>query len=655
MAALFLTLVALPTLGQQASHVKWIATLVPSDVRAGEHAQVVLTATLEPKWHFYALTSPADASIPTTIALSAGTKSLIADGKPVQPPPTIHHDDKFKLDLQWYTGQVAFGVPVVIANGIKGTQTATIEVKIQTCDDRICLPPNTVKVPLSIIVAPGAARKDRLKPITSVPKQPPGYVKPGAEPPALSVGANATAASSVASVSSNAVSPTDTREQIDAARKRGLLPYLWLSILAGFAALLTPCVFPMIPITVSYFAKRKTAENGKSMSGPIAYCVGIIGTYVGVGLLVAIFFGASKIQSFAAHPYTNLGLGLLFTILAVNLFGVFEIGLPPALVNKAHQGTRSAGLVGPLLMGLTFTLTSFTCTVPFVGTLLVAATQGDYLYPIIGMLGFGTAFALPFFLLALFPQYLAKLPKSGSWLVSVKAFMGFLELAAALKFYSNADLTYQWGIITRPVFLAIWAGLSIIAGFYLLGWLRLPHDEEGQKIGIPRRGLGLVMGIVGLYFLAAMNGAHLNSLEAFPPPEPYPGRVGTSSSIAWLTDYEAALTRAKSEKKPVFVNFTGVTCVNCREMEKNVLPQKEVVAELAKFIPVELYTDRPTPGDERNQKLLVKLANTTANPVYAVVTPDGMLIRRMEGRHDAATFTGFLKDAFAEANRTALR
>ncbi|MEP6756191.1 MAG: cytochrome c biogenesis protein CcdA [Chthonomonadales bacterium] len=642
--------VALPVLAQKPSKVKWTATLVPADARAGEHAQVVLTATIEPKWHFYSLTTPADASIPTTIKISDGVKAFKTDGKPVQPDPTIHHDDSAKVDLQWYSGAVAFGVPVTIPAGLKGDQKGTIEVRTQTCDDHICLPPDTSKVVVTFKIAPGVARSDHMKPVTTVPKQPVGYMKPS---PFVKSGSQTAATVLGAPRPPTTADPTTTGKQIEEARKSGLLSYLWLSILAGFAALLTPCVFPMIPITVSYFAKRKTDTGGKVMAGPIAYCVGIVGTFVAVGLFIAIVFGATKLQSFAAHPYTNLALGALFTILAINLFGVFEIGLPPALVNKAHAGSRSGGLVGPLLMGLTFTLTSFTCTVPFVGTLLVAATQGDYLYPIIGMLGFGSAFALPFFLLALFPQYLARLPKSGSWLVSVKAFMGFLELAAALKFFSNADLSYQWGLITRPVFLAIWAGLSIIASFYLLGWLRLPHDEAGIKIGIPRRSLGVVMSLVGLYFLGAMNGAHLNSLEAFPPPDPYPGRHNPNAAIAWLSDYDAALAKGKAENKPVFVNFTGVTCVNCREMEKNVLPQSEVVAELSKFIPVELYTDRPNPGDEKNQQLLLKLANTTANPVYAVVSPQGVLIKRIEGRTDSATFAGFLKSAFAEANRTA--
>ncbi len=647
LVALFLTISTLASASPE-SKVKWSARFEPAEVRAGESTQIVLTATLDAGWHMYALDSPPDATIPTTIRLSAGTKSVKVNGKLTQPAPTIHHDANFNADLRYFSGAVAYGIPISVVPSAKGVVKAVVEVKIQICNDSICLPPESIMVPVSIKVAPGAIRANRKPAGVTIPNQPPGYVKPEVKPKGASLKEQPSAVAS-------ATSTNETENEINIAKRKGLLSFLWLSMLAGFAALLTPCVFPMIPITVSFFSKRKTNDGANPVAGPVAYCLGIVSTFTGVGLLFAVVFGATKIQTFAAHPVTNLLLGVLFVVLAANLFGAYEIILPSSLVNKANAGTRKGGLVGPYLMGVTFTLTSFTCTVGFVGYLLVSASQGGLFYPIVGMLGFSTAFALPFFLLALFPQYLSQMPKSGSWLVSVKAFMGFLELAAALKFLSNADLSLQKGILTRPVFLAIWAAIFAIAAMYLLGWLRMPHDDNNQKIGIPRRLLAVATAVVAFWFLGAMNGKSLGSLEAFPPPDPYPGQHSATAKIQWLSNYEEAVARAKSEHKAIFINFTGVTCVNCREMEKNVLPLPEVVAGIEKFVPVELYTDRPNPEDQKNQQLLLKLANTTANPVYLVIDADGHVIQSVAGRHNPELFTKFLREAYAGTRQTASR
>ncbi len=646
--AALLLLVSAVAFASPESKTKWTARLEQSDVRAGESAQIVLSATLDTGWHMYALDSPADATIPTTIRLAAATKLIKVNSKITQPAPIIHHDTNFNADLRYFSGAVAYGIPINVVANAKGEVKAVVEVKIQTCNDSICLPPESISVPVTFKVSSGPARTDRKAAITTVPKQPAGYIKPDAKP--VTSVKKQDAIGSVAATSSN-----ETENEINIAKRKGLLSFLWLSMLAGFAALLTPCVFPMIPITVSFFSKRKSNDGANPVAGPIAYCLGIISTFTGVGLLFAVVFGATKIQTFAAHPITNLLLGILFVVLAANLFGAYEIILPSSLVNKANAGTRKGGLVGPYLMGVTFTLTSFTCTVGFVGYLLVSASQGGLFYPIVGMLGFSSAFALPFFLLALFPQYLSQMPKSGQWLVSVKAFMGFLELAAALKFLSNADLSLQKGLLTRPVFLAIWAAIFAVAAIYLLGWLRMPHDDTDQKIGIPRRLLAVGTAVVAFWFLGAMNGQSLGTLEAFPPPDPYPGQHTVNAKIKWLTNYEDAVARAKSENKAIFINFTGVTCVNCREMEKNVLPLPEVVSGIEKFVPVELYTDRPNPEDQKNQQLLLKLANTTANPVYLVIDANGRVIKSVAGRHDPVLFAKFLKEAYAGSQQTASR
>lgn len=620
---------------------EWTAQFMPADARAGEGGQIVVTAKIDSGWHIYAPTSPKDGPIATTIALSKDSKSLVA-GKVVQPTPEKKHDAGFNIDVEVYSDTISFGLPVTVASSAKGAQKATIEIRYQACDDSTCMPPENVKIPITFTPAAGAARADHKKPITTLPK-------PAAPEKTEKEGGVA----GLVSQPPSSGGPTPLEKQ-------PLLPFLWLSILAGFSALLTPCVFPMIPITVSYFIKKKDAPetNKISVAGPLAYCLGIIGTFTGVGVVTAAIFGAGTIQRFANAPVTNIVLALLFTVLAANLFGVFEIVLPSALVNKASEGSQRGGLLGPFMMGLTFALTSFTCTVAFVGTLLVLASKGSFFYPVVGMLAFSTAFALPFFLLALFPGYLARLPKSGSWMVTVKAFMGFLELAAALKFLSNADLVLQKGWLTRPVFLAIWASLFVIAGAYLLGWLRLPHDAQNLKIGWGRRMLGVATACIGLFCFAGIGGVSLGQLDPYVPPTPYPGQeFASGTGVPFLHKLSWAQAIAKIENKPIFINFTGVNCTNCRQMEKYVLPLPDVAHELDNFIPVELYTDRETPEDNANKAFQEQLSGEVTLPLYVVVTPDGKTkLKSFPGfTRRPQDFVRFLKDAHASAGQIASR
>jgi thiol:disulfide interchange protein DsbD len=397
--------------------------------------------------------------------------------------------------------------------------------------------------------------------------------------------------------------------------------------IGGLLALITPCVFPMIPITVSFFSKRGEAGK-KDVRGALAYCIGIIATFTALGVLVSAVFGATGINSLANNPWINGGLFVLFIVLALSLFGVYEFRLPSGLVNTASSASRTKqGLIGPVLMGFAFTLTSFTCAVPVVGTLLALAAQGSLVYPILGMLSFSVAFAAPFFLLAIFPQYLASLPKSGGWLASVKVFLGFAELLFAVKFLSNIDLFWSLGLIPRTVFLAIWVALAAIAACWLLGWFRFPH-ESAEKPGVLRRLFGVGSIVCAIWFLGGIDGRSLGELNGFLPPDPYPGRTAVNAPIPWMHDYKAALARSKAENKPVFINFTGVNCTNCRWMEANMFPRKDVREfMLANFIPLELWTDRPTEEDRANQKIQLETTNVVTLPIYAVVNGEGKPIR----------------------------
>ena len=440
----------------------------------------------------------------------------------------------------------------------------------------------------------------------------------------------------------NNVTPITTLANAPAtAPDSGILSFIALAFGAGLLAILTPCVFPMIPITVSLFSKQ---TQGNRFVGPIAYCLGIITTFTLIGVTVSALFGAAGINKFAANPWVNLGLAALFVVLALNLFGVFEIIVPSSVLNRV-QPTGRTGIVAPLLMGFAFTLTSFTCTVPFVGTALVtAATKGTF-YPAIGMLAFSTAFALPFFLLALFPSFLTRLPRAGQWLVSVKAFMGFLEIAAALKFLQVADYTLHLGLLTRPVFLAIWFAIAVVAGFYLLRWVRLPNDSPELKIGPTRRVLGAATLGVATWLLAANNGASLHDLDAYLPPRDYGSRQKVASP--WIVnDLDAAMARAKSENKPLLINFTGYACTNCRLMENNVLPHPDVTSQLDNFVPVELFTDGADAKSAKFNQYQQAKFGTVAIPYYAVVTPDGQIKGRLEGlERDPGKFANFLRDS----------
>jgi thiol:disulfide interchange protein DsbD len=436
--------------------------------------------------------------------------------------------------------------------------------------------------------------------------------------------------------------------------------YLLFCFLGGLGALLFPCVFPMIPVTVSFFSKRKVGEETKpNIGGAVAYCLGIISTFTGLGLLVTVLFGATGIQDLATNAWVNAAMFLVFVALALSLFGVFEIAIPSKFVNQVNRKSKMGGWIGPVLMGLTFTLTSFTCTVPVVGALLISAANGDIWRPLIGMLVFSTTFAIPFFLLALFPSFLSKLPRAGVWMNTVKVFMGFFELAFAVKFLSNIDVVYQWGLITKPVALGIWFALAAMGAAYLLGWFRLAGESDSAKIGWLRRGFGVATLVAGVLCLAAMEGFSLGKIGSLLPPDPYPYRdkaMRKEGLLAWNDSYEEAFNLAKSKGRPVFLNFTGYTCTNCRDMEQNVFPRDDVRKELEDMVLLELYTDGKEPIHKANQQLQQKLTGSVTLPVYVVLKPNGDVVSLFPGSTDnVEEFIKFLREGKSKVGAVASR
>jgi len=447
----------------------------------------------------------------------------------------------------------------------------------------------------------------------------------------------------------------------------GILNFLVAAVAAAMIAWTTPCVFPMIPVTVSYFAKQGQTNPEYKLKGPLAYCAGMISMFAVVGVVVSAVFGVGAITFFAASPWTNLVIGLLFVVLAFSLFGVFELTMPSWLVNKTNSGRSKGGLIAPFAMGMTFALTSFTCTVAFVATILALAKDGVFL-PAVGMLTFGTVFALPFFLLALFPAKLANLPKSGSWMMTLKAFMGFLELVAAVKFFQAADYQWKLGLLPRDTFLALWAALFIMAALYLMGWMIIPGHEV-NKIGIARRSFGVLTFAVAAYMLQGIGGRSIGFFDGFPPPKDYAradAAVIASSYVApgtkkedptaepgkpivlnWIVnDIDKAIEKAKSENKLIFIDFTGYSCVNCRLMEERIFPREEVKKEMSNYVLLKLYTDDLDNMDRSMayQEFQTQLVGAISLPYYVIMTPEKQaLYKQKDWEPDASKFVAFLK------------
>jgi len=595
----------------------WKLTLERSGAAAsGSPADGVLSAAIEPGWHLYALDQPEGGPIKTTIKTAPEspfefTKDVVSGEPQIKPDPNFIVNDK-PLETKFYVDKAEFKI---FAKAIKDTEfeQLALDVRFQLCNDTFCLPPKTLRVSTKGTEAVGRT----------------------------------------ASVKTTG-SKNEILTPVNGDADQGLWGFVWLAATLGLLSLLTPCVFPMIPITVSYFTNHSSGSRGKAVKLATIYSLGIIATFTLLGMILAIFVGAAGINLFAANPWVNILITAIFLFFAFNLFGAYEIAVPSGLLTNLDRITRSSegegsGIAGALLMGLTFTLTSFTCTSPFVGTILVSASQGEWKAPLLGMLVFSFVFALPFFVLALVPQLAAQLPRAGGWMNSVKVTMGFLEVAAAMKFLSNADLVWKWGIFTRNVVLAIWIAIGIILALYLLGKFQLSHDSKPERIGALRLVSAILSLAISFYLITGLFGAKLGELEAFLPPDLTrdTSSFGSSGSekLEWMrNDYEAALAKAKAENKNLFVDFTGYTCTNCRWMEANIFPKSEVEAELKKMVLVQLYTDGEGEVYEKNFQLEQDMFGTVALPYYAIIDGDGKPVAAFAGlTRNAPEFVAFLQ------------
>lgn len=642
---------------------KWSAKAVTASAAPGGTIEVKVTADINEGWHVYSATVMEDLPVTTTIEF-AEAAALVRKGNVRQPKPIVKHDPNFGVDTEYFEKNVTFTVMgKVKADAKPGKQKVTVEVTFMACNDRMCLPPTLVELPIDVTIEEGAVATDA----SDAAMADAGDEMTGEDDTATDDATAGGEEDGEQADGEESLGYGDERD-VEKAKEEGLWAYIGLAMSVGALALLTPCVFPMIPITVSFFTKREAATRFQVVRDASIYSFGIIFTFTGLGILLALIFGASGINQFAANPWMNILIALVFIVFALNLFGLFEIVVPSGILTKLTVASGSGqGITSLLLMGLTFTLTSFTCTVPFVGTVMVAAAKGEIWWSIVGMLAFSSVFALPFFLLAIFPSWLKSMPKSGGWLNSVKVVMGFLEFAAAMKFLSNVDLIWSMGILSRDLFLSFWVGIGALISLYLLGKFSLPHDSPVEKVGVFRMIWAMFFVGISVYLFTGLNDKPLGELDAFLPPMNYSETIHAASLGAmtggitpsthdegeenWYSDYNTALQAAQEQGKPIFVDFTGFACTNCRWMEANVFPRRDVKALFEDYILVRLYTDGQGELYDKNREFQERRFGTVALPLYVTLYPDGEHINSFPGlTRKPQEFVRFLQEGLKKFN-----
>tara|TARA_R110002073_G_scaffold220418_1_gene380585 strand:- start:74559 stop:76577 length:2019 start_codon:yes stop_codon:yes gene_type:complete len=567
---------------------------------------LVATATIERGSHLYSQTIEDGGPIPTTFSFEGMDGAYELVGKTIEGEGHEEFDKVFEMNIKYFENEAVFKQRVRLLTNGKITINGLVE--FMACDDVKCSPPTEEDLSFTI---EGKASNNTVN--TDVSNEVKNEVDNGAV---------------VNTVESDEMTIDNTDSQNDS---KGLWTIFFIAFISGFAALLTPCVFPMIPMTVSFFTKQ-SKNRAAGIRNAIIYGLAIIAIYVVLGLIVTWIFGPSALNALATNVWFNVLFFLILIIFAASFLGAFEITLPSSWGTKIDNQADRGGFIGIFFMALALAIVSFSCTGPIVGTLLVEAASKGGIAPIIGMLGFSSAIALPFALFAAFPGWLNSLPKSGGWLNTVKVVLGFLELALAFKFLSNADLVLQLHWLEREVFIAIWIAIFGALTLYLLGKIRLPHDSPLTHISVGRLSLGLLTLTFTIYMIPGLWGAPLNLISAFPPPLDYsesPYGVGNSKSggtglsnhdelpegahllaphdILAFNDYELGLAYAKKVDKPVMLDFTGWACVNCRKMEQNVWVKPDILNKLKNdVVLISLYVDdkRPLPaGEEIASKL----------------------------------------------------
>ncbi len=634
------------------------AEFVPAHGAPGEPVELHLSLSLPPGYHVYHMSQDPENGIPTSVSLPAGFEAAgpLRSVKPAV--KRVEEIGSMTLEYRLLDPGGELVLPLEVAAGAPGDFQTSIEVTYQACNEEACDPVAVAVLPLHFTrdSAPAAA----------------GPTQPSAD------------------LGNGAANPLG----------KGLWVFLLAAAGAGLFSLATPCVFPMIPITVSFFTKRAEAGKGTALGNAFAYGAGIVLTFVGLGLGITAIYGATGVNTFASNPWLNTALAALFVYFAFSLLGFYEIQPPNWLQSRlsraTSQGQQRSGYGPVLVMAVAFSVTAFTCTVAFVGAVLILASQGAWFYAAAGMTVYAVVFAAPFFLLAMFPHGLQRLPQAGGWMNTVKVSMGFVEMIFALKFFSNVDMVKDWQFLTRPVVIVLTAAALLAWALYLFGLYPLPHDH-GAAAPSKRRRLFAVVVLVGAGSIGSglRGGPFPGALEAyFPPPQygsvdhgkvdmgwyeadpdavnrllaeqkdlgvarqllkdryqldgeqlqvffaPEPGPAG----LSWYQNYHVARLHALAEGKPMLVDFTGVTCVNCRRMEGNVMPVPEVHELLTRFVLAELWVDKP-PHGSWNKEFQRSRFQAAQQPLYLTIDPASEKVRsRFDGYGpDPEKYADFLR------------
>jgi len=636
-----------------------------ADIRAGE--TIVISADIIIKKGFYTYSSHPDLTLTPSYFEWIDTTLFSSLGIMNEPKPIVKFVEVLKMDVGKHINSVVLSQEIVLGNNVQPGQHILEGTFIyQVCDVTKCIP-YWDDFSISINIESGAPRAEYIRGVVTNYPSLDTYKK------------------------DSKLGTTSSAKESD----ESLFIFFFMALFAGLAALLTPCVFPMIPMTVAFFTGHEKNKS-EAIRDAIIFGVSIVAIYTIVGIGVSVLFGAEVANDIATSAIANIIFFVIFFIFALSFLGAFEIVLPSSFVNKMNKNSEKGGLIGIFFMAFTLVLVSFSCTGPIVGSVLIESAQGEILKPIIGMLGFSLSFAIPFTLFAIFPEWMKSLPKSGGWLNSVKVVLGFLELALGIKFLSIADQAYHWGILDREVYLAIWIVIFFLMGIYLLGKLQLPHDTPIQKLSVTRLLLSICTFTFVVYMIPGMFGAPLKALSGYLPPmttqdfdinrtmreqqfssggeaeedNNFPTNPRFSSflhlphGISGFFDYDEARTYAREVNKPLFIDFTGHGCVNCRKMEEYVWADAGVLSRLKNdYIVVALYVDDKTtlPEDDwftssydgkikrtlgkQNFDLQIGTFNSNAQPYYVLLDNEENLLSEPRAYGlDINSFVDFLDD-----------
>ena len=649
------------------------------DTGASEKS-IVFTATADKGWHLYDMNLPEGGPISTSFTFETLTGAELIGTPTASVAPTTVYDEQFAMNLRWYPGTVSFTQKFKVTDAAKFKMEGQIE--FMACNDETCLPPDQIdfsytKRDIRMDGAATGTAEETVEPEPSTEEPTEAPATPASDTPAVGEQPKSQASHAPAVLTDAPALWTPVIDQLKAfgdatvaAADTSWLFIFFAGFLGGFIALLTPCVWPMIPMTVSFFLKR-TKDRKKAIRDAVTYGLSIIVIYLVMGLLITGLFGASALNNLSTNAIFNIIFFLLLVVFAVSFFGAFELVLPASWTNKMDaKADSTTGFLSIFFMSFTLVLVSFSCTGPIIGTLLVqAASMGTAVGPAIGMFGFALALSIPFSLFAIFPNLLQNMPKSGGWLNSVKVVLGFLELALALKFLSVADLAYGWRLLDRETFIVLWIVIFCMLGAYLLGKIKFSHDSEVKYVSVPRLFMSIISFAFALYMVPGLWGAPLKAISAFAPPlYTQDFNLYESEVHAAFDDYEAGMAYAKKVGKPVMIDFSGYGCVNCRKMEASVWTDPKVKQLLEQdYVLITLIVDDktnlPAPIEIQENGKVRKLKTVgdkwsylqrskfgaNAQPFYILLDGEGMpLAPSYAFDEDVSKYIQFLQDGLKQ-------